>query len=78
MKNVTIAHTNILQTMLAQFHALCLGYHKTQSEQYTIHTSVSYRDRNITKAKKCKLYYNEKWESKDLVGHFGRLSENYN
>lgn len=28
MSNVTTAHTNILQTMLAQFHALCLNITK--------------------------------------------------
>ena len=40
MNNVTIAHTNILQTMLAQFHALCLSQN-TQSEQHRVHTPVN-------------------------------------
>lgn len=53
----------------------------TQSEQYTAHTPVSSTHAETEeqqKQEKCKLYYNEKREGKDLKGHFGYLSENYN
>lgn len=61
MSNVTTAHTNILQTMLGQFHAPRLNDHKTQtansthmSEQCTLTDRITTKARRMCNALQCK------------------------
>lgn len=61
MSNITTAHTNILQTMLAQFHALCLNITKHRVHSTHIRVNNAHlQTKSQQKQEECTLHYNVK------------------